>query len=213
MAKWPLTSVTIGPALASHPTRHVSILHSDQGDFVVKVDPAPRPDLPLGEHVHVVDHLARCGFVSAPVVLRTRAGASAAMTDGGAACVTEYLPRPLVPPSGPRAPTWGDLGLVAAALNATVAYPIPFAVSVDAALHDLARRARGEVFEAPFLAALGRAGEVGRLPATALIHGEINEANARRRADGTIVLVDWDQAGSAPAVPGIRLPPHPCVRG
>ncbi len=31
-----------------------------------------------------------------------------------------------------------------------------------------------------------------------LIHGEINEANARRRADGEVVLLDWDQAGIGP---------------
>ena len=32
-----------------------------------------------------------------------------------------------------------------------------------------------------------------------MAHGEINEANARRREDGTVVLIDWDQAGRAPA--------------
>jgi hypothetical protein len=198
MATWPLTGVTIGPALASHPTRQVAVLHSDQGDFVVKVDPAPRPDLPVGDHLRVLDQLGQCGFGSAPEVLRTRTGRSAAVACGGAACVTEYLPHPLASSSEPRAPAWRNLGLIAAALNATVC-PIPFAVPVDAALDDLAQRARGEVYEAPLLKALGRAGEVGGLAATALIHGEINEANTRRRADKTVVLVDWDQAGSAPA--------------
>ncbi len=59
----------------------------------------------------------------------------------------------------------------------------------------------GRAFEVQFLKLLGRAAGVTRLAGDALVHGEISYANARRRADGTIVLVDWDEAGrAAPAI-------------
>jgi Ser/Thr protein kinase RdoA (MazF antagonist) len=33
-----------------------------------------------------------------------------------------------------------------------------------------------------------------------LIHGEINLANAARRSDGTLVLLDWDEAGDGSVI-------------
>jgi pentatricopeptide repeat protein len=76
---------------------------------------------------------------------------------------------------------------------------MPFAIPILVALQQLAARARGLPFEDRFLELLARAGELERQPPDALVHGEINTANARRRDDGSVVLIDWDQAGCAPA--------------
>jgi aminoglycoside phosphotransferase (APT) family kinase protein len=56
---------------------------------------------------------------------------------------------------------------------------------------------RGRPFEKEYLARLERPQYLGQLAPRALIHGEINPANARQADDGTIILVDWEEAGSA----------------
>lgn len=104
----------------------------------------------------------------------------------------EWLPQP----AGPRA--WQALGQVAAELNAITQYPEPFAVPVDAAVAALAERCSGETFEAEVRRLLPRLAELGRPRRRGLIHGEVNLANARLRGDGTVALVDWDQAGAGP---------------
>lgn len=195
---WPLTGVSVGEALPSFPTRGVFRVHSDQGEFIAKVKPAPRPDLADADQMYVLEYLAERGFAHSPVLLRTRRGQPIARINGTVVSVIEFLPKAVnedVPTSG----TWSRLGEAAARLNAFVDYPLPFGVSLSATLAQLSSRVKGLPFEARFLELLARAAELERLPPDALVHGEINGANARKRTDGTVVLIDWDQAGRAPA--------------
>ncbi len=87
-------------------------------------------------------------------------------------------------------------------LDSTATAAIPFhSPSQSGARWTSWRRIAGRRFEAWFLEFLARVAELERLPTDALVHGEINDANARRRADGSVVLLDWDEAGAAaPAV-------------
>jgi hypothetical protein len=71
---WPLSGVTVGRRLASSETREVRLIHSDQGDFVVKSDASPRPDVTDVDQLLVLDSLAQHGYTHAPNVLRTRSG-------------------------------------------------------------------------------------------------------------------------------------------
>jgi len=195
---WPLTGVSVGEALPSFPTRGVFRVHADQGEFVAKVNRVPRPDLADADQMYVLEYLAERGFAHAPVLLRTRRGQRIARIHGNVVSVIEFLPK-AVHEDVPTSDTWSRLGAAAARLNAFVDYPLPFAVALSATLAQLASRVKGLPFEARFLELLARAAELERLPPDALVHGEINEANARRKTDGTVVLIDWDQAGRAPA--------------
>ncbi len=162
---------------------------SDQGTFVAKVNPA---------QLSVLDYLSERHFPHAPALLRTSDGASAARIGDKVVSMLGYLPR-TVDDSGSPADAWRLLGEAAARLNAHHDFTLPFAVQLDCAIDELARRVAGQPFEDQFLELLGRAAGVTSLAADALVHGEINPANARRRADGTVVLVDWDEVGMAPA--------------
>jgi Ser/Thr protein kinase RdoA (MazF antagonist) len=48
--------------------------------------------------------------------------------------------------------------------------------------------------------------EGGHLGSEGMVHGELNADNVRLRADGTVVLLDWDQAGVAPTVMDAAYP-------
>ncbi len=110
----------------------------------------------------------------------------------------EYIPAPLITGDPDRTAGWRDLGAAAARLNTIKDYDVPFAVPVGGSAEELAAQAEGAPLEEGVRSLLGRVERHMDLDEVGLIHGEINEANARRRADGEVVLRDWDQAGVGP---------------
>lgn len=189
---WPLTGVVVGERLAGFETRQVVRIHSDQGDYVVKSDPMPRPGVRDDEQLLVLDFAAEHGYPHAPSVLLTKRGHRAARTPDGLTVVLEFVPQPLDESS------WRALGQAAAKLNARQDFVVPYAIPIADAIADLALQAAGHAFESQFRQVLDRVSHLDGDSRRGLIHGEINLANARRRSDGTVVLLDWDQAGTAP---------------
>lgn len=190
-AAWPLTGVSIQGDIPSYPTRRVFIVVSDQGKFVVKACRAS-PNHSLDDaRLSVLDFLAERNFTHAPALLRTRAGDRATRMGVDVVWMLEYLPRAVDDSDSPPE-TWRLMGEAAARLNSHSDFELPFAVPLSRVIDELARRAAGQRFEEEYLRLLVRASGVTRLASDALVHGEINYANARRRADGTVVFVDWD---------------------
>ena len=188
----------MGPVAQSFPTRRVVRIDSDQGSFVAKIDDAPGPAENDETLLRVLSFLNGRQFPHAPLLLRTRTDTSVARIGDSTIAVMEFIPLAVVESEELRASGWKDLGRASAQLNGYTDYPQPFAIPVDRALRELAERAKGQPFEQPFMEALTRAAALTEAKQTSLIHGEINEANARRRADGSVVFVDWDQAGTGP---------------
>ncbi len=183
MQTWPLTGVSIGTELhdryCTPTTRRALSIRSDQGDFVIKVEPTPRLDLCTGDQLYVLDYLADRGFAHAPSVLRTRSGHRAVHIEQGMVCVLELVP---MPSSRTTSPGPGVAGARSRRRCAERPWSL-FAAACDpvhAALNDLARRAVGHAFEWPFQDLIARAALVERPQANVLIHGEINVANAQR---------------------------------
>jgi Ser/Thr protein kinase RdoA (MazF antagonist) len=206
LSHWGLTGVVVGEERSTFPGRVVYPLRSDQGAFAAKVCPAGEPD-PAGEdRPGLLEFLHGHGFPHAPELLRTVDGRATAVVGDSLVALIELLPRPLYTDESERASTWAELGAAAAALNAIEHCAFPFAVPVGEALAHLRIRAAGTHFERAFSAALDRASQVTECTRAALIHGEINVANALRRDDGTIVLVDWDQAGTGPVALEVGYP-------
>lgn len=196
-ATWPLTGVSIGDALPSHPTRRVFRVDSDQGPYVAKMDPEPRLGRAGSDQIHVLDYLSGKGFAHSPALVRTRTGDPFAPIQGGTCCILEWIPRAVVDGTT-KARTWGQLGEAAGRLNTYPEYPVPVRPPDSADAGRARTTGPGASLRIPIRELLERAGRLERLPSTALVHGEINDANSRRRTDGTVVLVDWDQAGTAP---------------
>lgn len=194
-ANWPLSSVSVGEAFSTYPTRKSFTVHAREGSFVAKVDLSPRR---APETLQVFEYLADRGFEHVPALLRTRDGALSVDLDGRRICMMEFVPEPIAVDDPER--TWGDLGLVAARLNGHTDYPLPHAIPVGAAIQEMDRWVDGRPYEREYRELLDRVADVDDAEATGLVHGEIHTANARRRDDGTVVLLDWDEAGSGPTV-------------
>lgn len=174
----------------SYPTRSVYRVVTSDGTLAVKVDREPPPREPVGsDAVHhdvalrLPDHLPR--------LRPTTKGSLAVHRPDLRVTVMEDIPGG-PPPDTAR--TWAALGSILAQLHALTPVSRPFAIPVQAAIEDLATQSAAYDFGVEFRAVLPRAADIDA-GATATIHGEVNLGNCLARPDGTIVLVDWDQAG------------------
>lgn len=193
---WPLSSVRVGQSLHSYPTRSVRVVHSDEGTYVAKVVPVPHDEPEADRPPSVLEYLSERGYEHSPALLRTRSGDQLVQSGTHTICMLEYVPEDF-PEAGHDHPSaWHDLGRAAARLNSYVDCPFRYAVPTNAALVDITQWMHGRPFEKEFLALRPRLDELLNPEGEGLIHGEINPANARRRADGTVVLLDWDEAGT-----------------
>jgi hypothetical protein len=193
-AGWPLTGVSVAGIMQGYGDRAVLEVHADQGVFAAKVAVDPNP--PWHNDVYVLDFLAERRFRHAPRLLRTRDGHRVAHSGDRVACVMDWVPRTSGQGYSP-ADLWARLGEAAGRLNACDDFPFPFAIPITGALDELAGLVKGKTFEREYLALLQRLRHLGQLAPRALIHGEVNPANARQADDGTIIVIDWEVAGSA----------------
>lgn len=190
---WGLAGVEVVDERVSFPTRGVIRLTSDRGDYAAKVfaDLSCDDVLPGVETLLAARH---AGFVHAPEVLAARSGRYVETTAAGAVVVMEFLP--VVLNEIDTAATWADLGAALGGLN-SLAGTHAFRVPIAAALREQVTRADGTAFEVGVRRLVERLAYLSKVPATGIIHGEANPSNAGRRADGQLVLLDWDQAGTA----------------
>jgi Ser/Thr protein kinase RdoA (MazF antagonist) len=194
-ARWSLRDVAIADTRSSYPTRHVFVVDSHRGRFVAKLVTSARDRDRLSLAVQVLDLLADRGFRHAPTVLRTEEGDAVVSTASGSMCLLEFVPGQLTSSGPPSVQTWRALGSVAALLNGNVGITVEYGIPTRSALKELAEWARGRPIESGVLAILERLKGLEDPHPSGLIHGEINEANAATRDDGTVVLLDWDAAG------------------
>jgi len=206
-ASWPRTGVPAAATMQAYRDRAVLRVHAGQGAFAAKVAADPRP--PGHDDLRVRDYLAGRRFPHAPRLVHTRDGQRVARSADRVACVMGWVPRPAGQGHTP-AGTWARLGEAAGRLNAHADFPAPFAIAVPGALAEMAAWVRGRPFEREYLALLERPRPPGQLGPRALIHGEINPANARPAGDGAIILVDGEEAGSAH--PALEYG-HPVIHG
>ena len=200
---WPLSHVTLGDVAQTYPTRQVVRVRADEGDFVAKVDAGPPVEASARRMMFIYDFLADRDFPHAPALLRTRNGAPLVYGASQSVCLMEYIPHGLpgfTEPPDPQAQVWQALGQAAAALNAITGYPYAHPITVSGVVAELTAWVKGHSFESHFLALVSRLGALEHSRPIGLIHAEINPANARRRDDGTVVLLDWDEAGNGPAM-------------
>jgi Ser/Thr protein kinase RdoA (MazF antagonist) len=192
---WPLTGVSVAATMPGYGAQDgVLEVHADQGAFAAKVAIDPLP--PWHGDLYVLDYLAGRRFPHAPRLLHTRDGHRVARSGDRVACVLDWVPRTAGQGLSP-AGMWAQMGEAVGLLNACDEFPATFAIPVTRALDELAARVKGLPFEREYLALLERLRHLGQLAPQALIHGELHPANARQAEDGTIVLVDWEMAGSA----------------
>jgi hypothetical protein len=198
---WSLKNVHLSLILQSNSTRVTWSIQSDQGSFVVK---AYKDDLVLGLgslsadgidlRLGIFEYLDERGFGQAPLLLKTRAGDRFIQTGGLSIFILELI-EGTRPPS--TASTWSQLGELAASLNAFTDYSTPYGIPVGATIAELNRNAERYPFSGDYRKLVSTLEALADQPAC-LIHGEINTANSVLSSEGSVFLLDWDQAGSGP---------------
>ena len=194
---WPLTDISFGKTLQAYPTRRVVQILAAQGAFVAKIDDQPLTHEGASQAYAVFDFLMSRGFAHIPVLLKTKDGRPFVQTDHQHVWLMEYVGGE--PPEASPA-TWKQLGAIARALNAFTDYPIRYAIDTQGAIAELTEEANTHPYGAQFHDFVSSLTPLLQAPEYGLVHGEINLANAARRSDGTLVLLDWDEAGHGPTV-------------
>lgn len=185
----------------SYPTRSVFRVATSDGTLAVKVDRQPPPREAVGsEAVHhdvalrLPEHLPR--------LRPTTSGSFAVHRPHLRVTVCEDIPGG---PPPDTVETWAALGSILAQLHALPPVPRPFTIPVRTAIEELATQSAAYDFGVEFRALLPRAADIDA-GAAATIHGEVNLSNCLARADGTIVIIDWDQAGYGPTALDLGYP-------
>lgn len=107
----------------------------------------------------------------------------------------EYIPERISPGRSLEPSLWSAFGRAVASLHEQGLSPIAFGVPIDGALREVARWAEGLSIQTEVERILETVASTLGGGTTTVIHGEVNAANVARRSDGTVVLLDWDQAG------------------
>lgn len=189
---WPLDQVSLGETFQTYPTRRVIRLHTAQGDFVAKIDDQPPPYAMAWARCTIFDFLAEQAFPHSPTLVKTRDGQPLRYQDGQSVIVMEYIDGGQ-PDNHPA--TWQRLGQLAASLNAMPGCPVTYGVPTAGVIAELTAQAQSHRYRKQFLELIGLLPPLLDQPAQGLVHGELNRANVRQRRDGTLVVLDWDEAG------------------
>ena len=189
---WPLDAIAFGETFQTYPTRRVVRLHTAQGDFVAKIDDQPPPYATACARCTIFDFLAEQAFAHSPALVKTRDGQPLLYQDGQSIMVMDYIDGGQ--PDNHSA-TWLRLGRLAASLNAMPGCPVTYGVPTAGVIAELTAQAQSHRYRNQFLEFIGMLTPLLALPAQGLVHGELNRANVRQRRDGTLVVLDWDEAG------------------
>ena len=152
------------------------------GPVVVKQAASAPPGL------DAMDQLAGAGFPHVLSLRRTIDGSTHVVHEGQATWVMDWVDG-AEPPDDPR--THGELGRIAALLNEVKGFTKPRTQGITEVIDDLLGRAA----PGPEYVTLVEGLAVLEGEPQALVHGEINRANARLTAGGQIVVLDWDDLG------------------
>jgi Ser/Thr protein kinase RdoA (MazF antagonist) len=201
--QWPLDNITLGETFQSYPTRSVVRIHAAQGEFVAKVDRHPPAYEAACQPYALFDFLAERAFPHIPALLKTRDGQPLLYCDDQSIAIMEYIDGGQ-PDNSPA--MWEALGKVVANLNAVTDCPVPYAIPTAGAIAELTEDAQAHSHPKQFRDFIAMLSPLLVAPTLGLVHGEINRANVRQRRDGSLVIIDWDEAGHGPTVLDVGYP-------
>ena len=196
---WELTDVSVTPLRIGRFGRGVFTVASREGTFAAKVNDAP-PDAHVAtKELDVFTYLADRRYVHVPELVWTRQRAPLVHTGNRSVVLMEHVPGHFDPDAPLPPASWAELAQALAALNRFDDYPQLWGKAfIEQVPEELRAKVRDQPIEAEFLELLDRVVSLRETPRMSLVHAEVNPANSGRRADGTIVLLDWDGVGTGP---------------
>jgi Ser/Thr protein kinase RdoA (MazF antagonist) len=172
-------------------------IEAAQGSFVAKIDSAPPLYDAACQPYTTLEFLAARAFPHSPALLKTRAGQPLLYGDGQSIAMMEYIDGGQ-PDNSPA--TWAALGKAVASLNAVTDCPVPYGIPTAGAIAELTAAAQTHSHPKQCLDFIAMLSPLLAVPTHGLVHGEINRANVCQRRDGSLVIIDWDEAGHGPTV-------------
>jgi len=200
---WPLTGVLFDRVLQENSDRLVALINSDQGKFVYKVASPWKTAEALKKDTSIFPFLEGGTFNFAPKLLKTKIGESFAKIDSRFVYLLKYQEG-----ENPKltVETYTKLGEILAQLHSIADYPYhtdfdPQYIIENNFKENAAKLSFGE----EYLKIAETLPNFSKFPQS-LIHTEIGPRNTVEKADGSLVLIDWDDVGIGPTVLDLGYP-------
>ena len=202
-AHWPLTGVRLGTVLRVFDHRHVQVITSCEGRYVLKTTNQWRNDLDATNHLSLPGYLAAHGFANAPRLLPTRAGRLFEPLGDDHVYLLEYIEGRA---PDPTTVVYERIGELVAALHTVTCYPHPYLFTYQEVLPEFYEIAQELPFTDEYLTIVDAWPDFDTFPQS-IIHGEV-VGNTLQSDDDTLIVLDWDEAGVGPRLFDIG---HPLV--
>jgi Ser/Thr protein kinase RdoA (MazF antagonist) len=198
---WPLTGVALGKRLdASTSPRPVGIIHAKEGDYVFKVADQ-RSD--WSHALEALDYLPAHGFTQVPRLLNTKQCETYQDLGDDRICIMEF-----VDGSTPQRNTesCAKLGHLMASLHTIEGYPYSATFTPSEVIEgELPTLVADKPFQDEYLRLVESLPSFEDLP-QAIIHTDLSFGNVIERADGELVMIDFDDMGVGARVIDLAYP-------
>jgi Ser/Thr protein kinase RdoA (MazF antagonist) len=193
--QWPLTGVKLGAIICQFDTRVVRVVDANEGRFVVKTTNQWRDEHDAAIHLAVFDFLGQHAFAHVPELLRTRSNQPYSRLSNQYAYILEYIDGKMPHPTELNS---FHFGTILGKLHTFVDYPYPYLFSYQEVRPEFDHLVQALPFAGAYAAYVQGLPDFDTLPRT-LIHGEVI-GNTLQKEDGTLIILDWDEAGVGPRV-------------
>jgi Ser/Thr protein kinase RdoA (MazF antagonist) len=199
---WPLKDVRIQKIFQEKAGRRVLSIKSREGRFVVKIADHSKTRESIRRDTLVLDFLRKHNFNNVPFVLETGEGAVFEKIDNRFIYIMELI-EGRTPESTDE--NWFKLGKVLADLHFFDSFPDKTSFGYDSARSDLLEDSKKYSFGKEYWSLVESLPDFSGLPAS-LINTDIGLHNSIIKSDGSLILIDWDDAGNGPMVLDLGYP-------
>ena len=188
---WPLTHVKLGSILQKSGERVTGEIISDQGKYVYKIADPIKTAEAMKKDTAVFDVLNEKSFPYIPKLLKTKNLQDFQPLEHKFVYVLEFI-EGKNPEQTPE--TFSKLAEIMVSLHDIKGYPYKTDFKASGVIRDLYKNSESYSFGAEYRKILDQLPNFDQFP-QALIHTDIAPNNAIQKPGGSIILVDWDDAG------------------
>lgn len=198
---WPIGNVRHSKVIKQG-GRIIYDVTAESDEYICKVASTGRDESGVRTDLETLAYIDSQDFRAAPRIIRTKNDQLYARLRDRFVYMLEKVNG--TEPAG-TSETWAALGEITGLLHTLPLGPQDTHFTQAAIIPDLEARAHQFSFAEEYRALLGRLVPLDDLP-RAIIHTDIGPHNSIQKSDGTIVLVDWDDAGNGQRILDIAFP-------
>ncbi len=193
---WPLTNVTIKPMPSKGMVGEVGIVEAVEGTYTYKTAGRWKTPENLNRDLSAYDFLNEKGFPYISQILKTKTKERFIKHEDKLLYLIRYIEG--THPT-PTPETYAELGKITAILHSITGFPFETDYKQKAATEEARADAGKFDFKDEYLKVLDSIRSFDHLTQVP-IHTEITPGNTIQKPDGKIMVIDWDEVGTGPAV-------------